>query len=141
MMQMFRLANLTRNSGYQFAITIGLLLASCVDYGTQNRTDSGSYRIPMAIQLAWAIVLAAGLLWLPESPRYFVMKGKLDKAAAVLERLRDQPQGSVLVQEELAEIIANHEYEMSVIPQSGYISSWANCFKGMYFPTLSPYIN
>ena len=108
-----------------------MLIASCVDYATENRTDSGSYRIPMAIQFTWAIILAGGLFWLPESPRYFVMKGKLDKAAAVLERLRDQPQGSVLIQEELAEIIANHEYEMSVMPQSGYISSWASCFKGM----------
>jgi len=113
------------------------MLASCVDYATQNRLDTGSYRIPMAIQLLWAIILASGLLWLPESPRYFVMKGQLDKAAHVLERVRDQPQGSVLVQEELAEIIANHEYEMSVIPQNGYFSSWANCFKGMYLFHLS----
>lgn len=27
-------------SGYQFCITIGILLASCVDYGTQNRTGT-----------------------------------------------------------------------------------------------------
>jgi sugar porter (SP) family MFS transporter len=84
----------------------------------------------MALQLLWALILAGGLLWLPESPRYFVMKGKLDQAAKVLERLRDQHAGSELVQAELTEIIANHEYEMSVIPQSGYFSSWANCFKG-----------
>lgn len=116
--------------GYQFAITIGLLLASCVDYATENRTDSGSYRIPIALQLLWAVVLAVGLFLLPESPRYFVKQGELDQAATVLERLRDQPQGSILVQEELSEIIANHEYEMAVIPQSGYFSSWANCFKG-----------
>ena len=37
-------------SGYQFCITIGLLLASCVVYATQDRADSGSYRIPIAIQ-------------------------------------------------------------------------------------------
>jgi MFS family permease len=43
----------------------------------------------------------------------------------------------VLVQEELTEIIANHEYEMSVIPQSGYFSSWANCFKGSLFNASS----
>ena len=84
----------------------------------------------MAIQLLWSVILATGLLWLPESPRYFVKKGQMDRAATVLERLRDQPQGSVLVQEELAELIANHKYEMSVIPQSGYFSSWANCFRG-----------
>jgi sugar porter (SP) family MFS transporter len=84
----------------------------------------------MALQLLWAMILAGGLLWLPESPRYFVMKGKLDQAAHVLERLRDQPAGSELVQAELTEILANHEYEMSVIPQNGYFSSWANCFRG-----------
>jgi len=48
----------------------------------------------------------------------------------VLERLRDQPAGLVLVQEELSEIIANYEYKVLVIPQSGYYSSWANCFIG-----------
>jgi hypothetical protein len=59
-----------------------------------------------------------------------VKQGKMEQAATVLERLRDQPQGSVLVQEELAESTANHEYEISVIPHCGYFSSWANCFKG-----------
>ncbi|KAK6583543.1 hypothetical protein PZA11_003273 [Diplocarpon coronariae] len=117
-------------SGYQFAITIGLLLASCVNYGTKDFTNSGSYRIPVALQLAWGLVVAGGLFWLPESPRYFVMKGRLEEAAKVLERLRDQPAGSDLVVAELEEIVANHEYEMSVIPQNGYFSSWANCFKG-----------
>ncbi len=58
------------------------------------------------------------------------MKGRLDEAAVVLERLRDQPAGSELIQAELTEIIANHEYEMSVIPQGGYFASWANCFTG-----------
>ncbi|KUJ16329.1 general substrate transporter [Mollisia scopiformis] len=117
-------------SGYQFCITIGILLASCVDYGTQNRTDSGSYRIPIAIQMLWAIILAVGLFLLPESPRYFVKKGNLDQAANVLSRLRGQEQGSELIQAELAEIVANHEYEMSVIPQGGYFSTWLSCFTG-----------
>ena len=44
-------------SGYQFCITIGLLLASCVCYATQDRLDTGSYRIPIAIQMLWAIIL------------------------------------------------------------------------------------
>ena len=117
-------------SGYQFCITIGLLLASCVDYGTQHYTDTGSYRIPIALQMLWAIILGVGLLFLPESPRYFVKRGKLDAAADALARLREQPRDSAYVQQELAEIVANHEYELQVIPQGGYFSSWANCFKG-----------
>ena len=44
-------------SGYQFCITVGILLASCVVYGTQTFTNSSSYRIPIAIQWAWALIL------------------------------------------------------------------------------------
>ena len=117
-------------SGYQFCITIGLLLASCVDYGTQNYTSTGSYRIPIALQMLWALILGTGLLFLPESPRYFVKRGRLDAAADALSRLRGQPRDSAYVQQELAEIVANHEYELRVLPQGGYITSWANCFKG-----------
>jgi len=120
-------------SGYQFAITIGLLLSSCVDYGTQNYTTSGSYRIPIGLQMLFAIILATGLFFLPESPRYFVKRGKIDRAADVLGRLRGQPRDSEFVQTELAEIVANHEYELQVVPQGSYFSSWANCFKGSLF--------
>ncbi|KFZ06893.1 hypothetical protein V501_06975 [Pseudogymnoascus sp. VKM F-4519 (FW-2642)] len=117
-------------AGYQFCVTLGLMVAACVDYATKDRMDSGSYRIPIAIQFVPAIVLGIGLFFLPESPRYFVKKGSLVKAAAVLARIRGQPVDSDYIQQELAEIVANHEYEMQVIPQSGYFSSWANCFKG-----------
>ena len=117
-------------SGYQFCITIGLLLASCVDYGTQDRKDTGSYRIPIAIQMLWALILGTGLLFLPESPRFFVKRGQIDKAADSLSKLREQSRDSPFVQQELAEIVANHEYELQVLPQGSYFSSWANCFKG-----------
>ncbi|KAL3437117.1 general substrate transporter [Aspergillus tetrazonus] len=117
-------------SGYQFCVTVGLMLASCVDYGTENRTDSGSYRIPIGLQLLWAIILAVGLFLLPESPRYYVRKGDVSSAAKVLARVRDQDVESDYVKEELAEIVANNEYEMSLIPQGGYFATWFNCFRG-----------
>lgn len=50
-------------SGYQFCITIGLLLAACVNYATEDRNDSGSYRIPIAIQMLWAIILGRSLFF------------------------------------------------------------------------------
>ena len=124
-------------SGYQFCITIGLLLASCVDYGTQNYNTSTSYRVPVGLQMLWAIILAVGLFFLPESPRYFVKRGKIDRAAEVLGRLRGQPRDSEFVQTELAEIVANHEYELQVIPQGSYFTSWINCFTGSLFEQKS----
>ncbi|KAL7625049.1 hypothetical protein AAE478_004263 [Parahypoxylon ruwenzoriense] len=120
-------------SGYQFCVTVGLLLASAVDYGTQDRKDSGSYRIPIAIQMLWAIILGTGLFLLPESPRFFVKKNKIDEAAKVLARLRGQSVDSDFIRDELAEIVANHEYEMSVVPQNGYWSTWLSCFQGSLF--------
>ncbi|ETI26776.1 hypothetical protein G647_10221 [Cladophialophora carrionii CBS 160.54] len=117
-------------AGYQFCITIGILLASCVDYATQDRPDTGSYRIPIAIQFAWGLILGGGLLFLPDSPRYFVKRGRVEKAMQALSRLRGQPQESEYIQVEIAEIIANDEYEREMIPSSGWFSSWANCFKG-----------
>ena len=117
-------------SGYQFCITIGLFLASCVTYATQDRQDTGAARIPIAIQMLWAIILGTGLLFLPESPRFYVKRGKIDAAADVLARLRSQPRESEYVQQELAEIIANHEYELKLIPSNSWFGSWMNCFTG-----------
>ncbi|KAG9310128.1 putative MFS monosaccharide transporter [Chiua virens] len=117
-------------SGYQFCITIGLLLASCVDYATESRADAGAYRIPISIQFAWGLILGTGLYLLPDSPRYFVKKGRIDDARAVLSRLRGQPEDSEYITSELAEIVANAEYEKKAIPTTGYFSSWLQCFTG-----------
>ncbi|TFB07668.1 hypothetical protein CCMA1212_000241 [Trichoderma ghanense] len=117
-------------AGYQFCITIGILLASCVVYGTKNFTNTGAYRIPIAIQFPWALILGGGLLFLPDSPRFFVKKGEIQKAINSLSRVRGQPEDSEYVQNELAEIIANEEYERALIPSTTWFGSWANCFKG-----------
>jgi sugar porter (SP) family MFS transporter len=117
-------------AGYQFCITIGILLASVFVYVTKDINNSGQYRIPIAIQFVWAIVLAGGLFMLPDSPRYYVKKGQLEKASSALSRVRGQPADSDYIQNELAEIVANDEYERSVIPTTGFVSSWAQCFSG-----------
>ena len=117
-------------AGYQFCITIGILLASVVVYATKDDPDTGAYRIPIGIQFLWAIILGGGLMFLPDSPRYFVKKGNLEAATDALSRLRGQPRDSEYVSVELAEIVANEEYERQLIPSSGYISGWMNCFTG-----------
>lgn len=69
-------------------------------------------------------------MFLPDSPRYFVRQGRLDNAANALSRLRGQPSDSEYIQVELAEIVANDEYERSLMPKSGFIYGWVNCFTG-----------
>lgn len=110
---------------YQLAITVGLLLASVVDHSSEGRNDSGSYRIPIAVQFAWALILFFGMLILPETPRMWIKRGNAEKAAKSLSRLRSLDVDHPALVEELAEITANHEYEMSIGK-----ASYADCFKG-----------
>ncbi|KAG5950446.1 hypothetical protein E4U53_005042 [Claviceps sorghi] len=124
-------------AGYQFCITVGILLASCVVYATKDYKDTGAYRVPIAIQFPWALILGVGLLFLPDSPRYFVKKGQIQNAVDALARVRGQPPNSDYVQSEIAEIVANEEYERALIPSTTWFGSWANCFKGSLFSAKS----
>lgn len=125
-------------SGYQFCITIGILLANCVVYTTKDRQDTGSYRIPIGIQYLWAVILAIGLFILPESPRWYAKRGRLEEASHALSRVRGEPESSHYIKDELAEIVANLEFEMREIPQTSYLGSWAACFKGSLSKGNSP---
>ena len=55
---------------YQLAITIGLLLAAIVNNSTKDRQDSGSYRIPIAVQFLWSIILVGGYVRMRINTRY-----------------------------------------------------------------------
>jgi MFS family permease len=112
-------------SGYQFCITIGLLLASIVDNGTKDRLNSSSYRIPMGLQWLFAVILGVGLFLLPESPRFYVKKGRNEDAARALSILRGQPADSAYITDELKELVDNHDYEMRNMR-----AGWADCFTG-----------
>jgi MFS family permease len=99
---------------YQLAITLGLLIAAIVNNATKDRMDTGCYRIPVAIQFAWAIILVVGMLVLPETPRFLIKKDKHEAAAKALARLRRMDINDPAIIEELSEIQANHEYELSM---------------------------
>jgi sugar porter (SP) family MFS transporter len=116
---------------YQFAITIGLLLAAIVDNATKDRQDTGSYRIPIAVQFAWSLVLIIGMLILPETPRFLIKQDKPEKAAKSLAKIRRLPIDHAAIQDELGEIQANHEYELS-LGKSSYI----DCFRGKVLKRL-----
>lgn len=113
------------------------MLASIVVYATKNYSTTAVYRVPIAIQFPWAIILGGGLLFLPDSPRYFVKKGEIERAINALARVRGQPESSEYVQSEIAEIIANEEYERALIPSTTWFGSWANCFKGSLWQSKS----
>ena len=112
---------------YQWAITIGLLLASVINNATKNRNDHSAWRIPIAIQFIWAFILATGMFYLPESPRWLVKKGKDAQAASSLARLTSLSKDDPEVESELADIRAALKEE-----QDRGEGSYADCFRATH---------
>ncbi|MBW0516741.1 hypothetical protein O181_056456 [Austropuccinia psidii MF-1] len=109
---------------YQWAITIGLLIAAVVVNSTKDFNNHSSYRIPVAIQLAWAFILSLGLFFLPESPKFLVLKGRERDAKASLGRLLSLPVDSPQVLAEYTEVNEALKAE-GTFGKSGYLE----CFK------------
>jgi len=109
---------------YQWAITIGILLAAIVNNSTQNRTNHSAWLVPIGMQFIWVSILAIGMLFLPESPRYLIKRGREDKAAINLARLIGASPGDPEVAAELNEIRANLRAEEELGE-----SSYLDCFR------------
>jgi sugar porter (SP) family MFS transporter len=84
-------------SGFQLAITIGILVAFLVG---EAFAASHAWRWMLGLAVFPGALLALGMLPLPQSPRWLVKRGREAEARDVLARLRGEPGAA----RELAEI-------------------------------------
>ena len=70
---------------FQLAITVGILAAYVVDYAFASIQG---WRWMFGLAVVPAIIFGLGMLFLPESPRWLVTRGQIDKARATLVRIR-----------------------------------------------------
>jgi len=100
-------------------------LGVVVDYETRNRIDTGSYRIPMAVQFVFPVVLVPGLLWFaPESPRWLLENKGPESAHKALRQLNGKRMDEEVLRSELAVMELSLEVENSLNRQS----SWRELF-------------
>ncbi|CAG7990214.1 unnamed protein product [Penicillium salamii] len=116
-------------STYQLFITLGIFVANCINFGTEARADTGSWRIPMGITYLWAIVLGVGMAFFPESPRYDYRNGKVDKSMNTLAKIYGIPLNHRALHIEFDEIKEKHEEEK----RNGQ-ATWVQMFRA---PTMS----
>ena len=104
----------------QVALTSGIVISYLVDYAL---ADIQGWRWMFGLAAVPAAILAVGMFWLPESPRWLVSKNLIDSARTVLERIRRTKD----VGTELEDI------QSSLAVQSG---GWRDLFTPLIRPAL-----
>jgi len=80
--------NRGRALGIELAVNIfGVMLSYWVSYGMSFVNSPAQFRLPLALQIVFAIGTIILIQFCPESPRWLLKHGKEDQALAVLEQL------------------------------------------------------
>jgi len=106
---------------WQFWISFGALIGAIVNNATSTILTRASYRIPLGVLFVIPAVLSVTLLFLPDTPRYYALKGRLAEAEKSLRFLRDASFTDLQVKEELAEIVHALEVERETNAHAGYL--------------------
>ncbi|GLJ30126.1 hypothetical protein SUGI_0595850 [Cryptomeria japonica] len=78
------------NTGFQLFIGIGVLTANLINYGTA-KIDGWGWRLSLGLAAVPAVIMTLGSLTLPDTPNSLIERGQLDKAKAMLQRIRGTP--------------------------------------------------
>lgn len=72
---------------FQLAVTVGILFANCVNYGT-NKMKSNGWRVSLGVAGFPAVLITIGGLILPDTPNSLVQRGHLERGRRVLQKIR-----------------------------------------------------
>ncbi|KAK4544568.1 hypothetical protein LTR36_004140 [Oleoguttula mirabilis] len=86
-------------------IAAGLSFSYWIDFGMAFvEWSSASWRVPIAIQLFFAVLTLGLLAFMPESPRWLILSGREDEALNVLSALNDQERDGYETRQEFIQI-------------------------------------
>ncbi len=104
------------------------MISAAVTNATKERLDKMSYQIPLGISIIVPVLLAAALVFVPESPRYLIDKGRMQEARRSLETLRGNSVDPTDLELEWAQMVKGIEGER----KSASTTSLLDIFRGMY---------
>lgn len=114
------------NQMFQLAVTIGILTAQLINYGTQEWEEG--WRLSLGLAGVPAVILLLGGIFLPESPNSLIERGQDAKGRAILEKLRGT-----------TEVDAEYDDIKEAVFQASQVSSaqsWRAQFTKPYLPAL-----
>ncbi|KAI3918878.1 hypothetical protein MKW98_017326 [Papaver atlanticum] len=115
------------NMGFQLAITIGILVANLVNYGTNKIQGGYGWRLSLALAAVPAIMMTVGAFFLPDTPNSLLERGHQEKAKVMLQKIR----GSQQVEDEFQDLAdASNAAKKIEHP-------WRNILQPQYRPQLT----
>ncbi|KAF5184968.1 Sugar transport protein [Thalictrum thalictroides] len=114
------------NMGFQLAITIGILVAQLVNYGTNQIKEGYGWRISLYGAAVPAFIMIVGSLFLPDTPNSLIERGHQEKAKKMLQKVR----GTDNVDDEFQDLIEASETSKQVQ------HPWRNIMEPKYRPQL-----
>ncbi|GEP73653.1 MFS transporter [Lentilactobacillus rapi] len=109
----------------QTMIVSGMLLSYVMDFLLKDLPENIAWRLMLGLAAVPALILFAGVSFLPESPRFLVKSHRVDDARTVLSYIRDNDKE---IDTELAQIQQTAAEEKNV----SKATSWGTVFSGKY---------
>ena len=109
-------------------ITFGIFLAAVFNYASERHQSgkAASWRITMGLTFVWPAILAGGMMFFSETPRFNFRHGKADKATKTMTSVYGVPENHYSIQMELEEMRVKFEAEDKVKanPLQEWLGMW-----------------
>ncbi|KAJ6774874.1 SUGAR TRANSPORT PROTEIN 11 [Salix purpurea] len=76
------------NIGFQMAITIGILAANLINYGTAQIKEGYGWRISLGLAAVPALMITVGSFFLPDTPNSILERGHPEESKRMLQKIR-----------------------------------------------------
>jgi SP family sugar:H+ symporter-like MFS transporter len=109
-------------------ITFGIFLAAVFNYASERHQSgkAASWQITMGLTFVWAVVLAVGIMFFSETPRYDFRRGKVDKATKTMTAVYGVSENHYTIQMEIEEMRTKLAAEEMI---GNPIQEWINMWK------------
>ncbi|RLM58749.1 polyol transporter 5-like [Panicum miliaceum] len=100
-------------------INVGMLLSYVSNYAFASLPVHLGWRVMFAMGVIPPVFIAAGVFFMPESPRWLAMRGRHGDARAVLVRTSDTPAEADLRLAEIKQAVADAEAQQQAVSHGG----------------------